>query len=244
MESLVNKKFVLAIFVYNCEKQIVRVLAELDDKLLSRIDQVLIIDNQSQDGSYDVSVKSVAAAKSPHKFTLIRNTTNLGLGGSHKLAFQKALELNADYLAVLHGDHQARVQELHHLLNMALARPDLKAVLGSRFMMKSKRRGYSLLRTLGNMGLNVIYTLLTGKITKDLGSGLNVFSVSISDQTYKYSSGFTFNMDLLLDLYAKNEKVLFVPISWFEEDQISNAKTFQVGWTALKTIIKWRLSRF
>ena len=30
------------------------------------------------------------------------------------------------------------------------------------------------------------------------------------------------------------------PISWSETDQVSNAKTFKVGWIALKTLLRWR----
>lgn len=233
---------ILAIFSYNCEKQIGRVLSEIDANLLGRFEKVIIIDNQSLDGTYKVAEQEISRINSP-KYILHKNPSNIGLGGSHKVAFKKAREFGAEYLAILHGDHQARASELHTLMDEAQKNSDAAAILGSRFMSKSKRQGYSLLRTIGNMGLNFIYTLLTGRSTKDLGSGINVFKVLPESRLASCSNGFTFNMDLLLGYYTAKEKVIFVPISWFEEDQVSNAKTFKVGWTALKTVLKWRISQ-
>ena len=246
MQSAGGPKIYLAIFMYNCEKQIPRVISELNPQLLARFKKILVIDNQSQDNSYLAAQSAIAATikDHPEKFQLIQNPVNVGLGGSHKVAFKLAFHEGADYLAILHGDHQARAQELPMLLDAAVLYPDAKAILGSRFMRKSKRVGYSTLRTVGNFGINLIYSALTLHITKDLGSGINVFKVVPADQLEDCSNGFTFNMDLLLKYYSNNDQVLFYPISWFEQDQISNAKTFKVGWTALKTVIKWRLSRF
>ena len=243
MQSADDPKIYLAIFMYNCEKQIPRVIAELDQNLLARFHKILVIDNQSQDKSYLAAQESIAQ-KNSDKFQLIKNPTNLGLGGSHKVAFEKANDEGAQYLAILHGDHQARAQELHKLLDVAKSHPQAMAVLGSRFMLQSKRSGYSVIRTLGNFALNLVYSVLSFRLTKDLGSGINVFKVISPDRLKNCSDGFTFNMDLLLNYYSNGDQVIFMPISWFEEDQVSNAKTFKVGWTALKTVFKWRISRF
>ncbi len=242
MQQVGSTKTVLAIFAYNCEKQIGRVLSEIDGSLLERVDKVIVIDNQSLDGTYKRAGLEISKINSA-QFLLHQNPVNVGLGGSHKVAFKKAQELGAEYLAILHGDHQARAQELHILLDQAKSNPDAAAILGSRFMINSKRQGYSLLRTIGNFGLNIIYTVLSGRMTKDLGSGINVFKVLPESRLTNCSNGFTFNMDLLLNYYSANERVIFVPISWYEEDQVSNAKTFKVGWTALKTVLKWRISQ-
>lgn len=235
-------KILVAIPAYRCEQQIGRVLAGFDERLMSRLYKVIVIDNRSPDGT--VKAAQEAIRKLGHKnIEVVQNRENYGLGGSHKAAFLYGEKIGVDYVAILHGDHQASTQELHSLIDEAERDASLSAVLGTRFMRSSRLQGYSPLRIVGNVGLNVVYTMLSGRITKDLGSGLNLFRMAeLKDRRYlNFSDAFTFNMDLLLDYYHKNAKLGFVPITWTEVDQESNAKAFSVGWIALKTLLKWRV---
>lgn len=81
--------------------------------------------------------------------------------------------------------------------------------------------------------------------SRDLGSGLNLFRVSdLSDHRYlKFGDTMTFNIDLLLDYFRKKTPIIFVPISWKEEDQISNARNLNIGFTAIKKLLYWRFGK-
>jgi hypothetical protein len=105
--------------------------------------------------------------------------------------------------------------------------------------------GYSKIRILGNMLLNIIFSIFSMRVTYDLGSGMNLFKMSgFKDRRYlQHDNGLTFNVDLLLDLYHRKKKVKFTPITWSEEDQVSNAKIFKVGSTMLKTVLIWVLNK-
>jgi len=235
------KRILVAIPCYNCEKQIPRVLRKFDDRLLKRIEKVVLVDNCSTDNTVQ-SVTQTLSALETFSFELIKNQENYGLGGTHKVAFLRAIEEGFDYVAILHGDDQGEVDELNALLDAAENFPDCAAILGARFMPGSRTPGYSLIRKMGNIGLNFLYTTLSGRPTWDLGSGLNLFKVSeLSPSRFlQYSDGFTFNMDLLLGLFSVGKRLRFVPITWSETDQRSNASSFKVGWIALKTLLKWR----
>jgi glycosyltransferase involved in cell wall biosynthesis len=182
------------------------------------------------------------SVRAPGKIKVFQNNSNYGLGGTHKAAFLYAERQGFDAVAILHGDNQAKTVEMHELLDLAEAHPEVDAVLGARFMSTSRLEGYSLIRTLGNRALNLVYTLLSGRRTFDLGSGLNIFRLrTLKDHAFlSFSDAFTFNMDLLLDYYRKKSQVIFHPITWREEDQVSNAKAIKVGWITLKTVLRWR----
>ncbi len=239
-------KMLVAIPCYNCEIQIRRVLAEFDQATLTQIREILVIDNQSHDGTIEAAQQALKelARKAPWvRLSVSQNASNYGLGGTHKVAFEYALKNGFDWVSVLHGDNQAKSSELYELINVIHDKPSVDAILGSRFARGSQRPGYSWVRIFGNLSLNVIYTLMSGRWTSDLGSGLNVYRTSAL-HLWGYmdlTEGFTFNMELLLKMYDAKAQVVFHPITWREEDQVSSARNWRVGWGSLMTALKWRL---
>jgi glycosyltransferase involved in cell wall biosynthesis len=239
-----DKKILVAIPCYKCAAQIPRVINEFDAPLLERIEKVIIIDNQSPDDTRDAAIKAIEGKGFESKFMVVRNNENYNLGGTHKVAFNFALKNGIDYVAILHGDNQAKTQELNSLIDEIEKDETLGAALGARFMKGSRIKGYALSRIWGNRGLNLFFTLLTFKKTKDLGSGLNIFKMTdLADKKYLFfSDSLAFNVDLLLDYYRKKTKLKFIPISWSETDQVSNARNFKIGWMILKKLLAWRLN--
>lgn len=239
-----HPRILVAIPCYNCAPQIPRVINGFDKKLLDRVEKVMIIDNQSTQPTIAEAAKAIEAlGEGKEKFEIFRNDNNYNLGGSHKVAFLRALEEGYDYVAILHGDDQAKTQELHELIDQAEQHPEVDAILGTRFMIGSRLQGYSLVRILGNVGLNWLFSLITLRSTKDLGSGLNLFKMStLADKRFLgFINTLTFNIDLLLDYYKKKAKLIWWPISWSETDQVSNAKAIQIGLNALRQLGLWRV---
>ena len=101
-----KKKILLFIPMYNCEKQIVRVLGQLTDEVCSYLTEVIVVNNRSTDGGEEAVINFLKENDIPVEIRLLRNDDNYGLGGSHKVAFQYAIEHEFDYVIVLHGDDQ------------------------------------------------------------------------------------------------------------------------------------------
>jgi dolichol-phosphate mannosyltransferase len=237
-------KILVAIPAYNCEKQIGRVIKNFDQSLLDRLSKVIVIDNGSTDGTVAAAQDAVARLGSP-KVEVWQNKANYNLGGSHKVAFLTGEKLGMDYVAILHGDDQAKTQELNRLIDTALEHPELGAILGCRFIHGSILSGYSWRRIWGNRVINLAYSVVALRPSKDLGSGLNLFRIKdLTDHRYLgFGDTITFNIDLLLDYFTKKTPLKFLPITWREEDQVSNARNFKVGSAALKKLIRWRFSK-
>lgn len=242
-------KILVAIPCYKCAPQIQRVLSEFTPELASAVGEVAVFDNRSPDETLQAALtaaKEMNSKLGQDKFKVFLNDDNYGLGGTHKAAFLYGERNGFDYVAILHGDNQAVTEELGTLIEVARKSPELDAVLGARFMPGSRLVGYNRIRTLGNLGLNWLYTLLTLRKTYDLGSGLNLFKLqTLKDHRFlRFSDKFTYNMDHLLDYFRKRSKIKYVPISWREEDQVSGANALKVGWITLKTLFKWRFLPF
>jgi glycosyltransferase involved in cell wall biosynthesis len=236
-------RILLFIPAYNCEKQIGRVLAQLRGDVRAFLSEVIVVNNRSTDGTEAAAVK---AAKSMENLPLkvLRNDENYGLGGSHKVAFDYAVRGGFDYVIVLHGDDQADVSDLVPVL-LSGEYKNYDCCLGSRFMRESVLGGYSRFRTFGNRVYNGLFSIATGRRIRDLGSGLNLYHTKmLQDEFYiKFPDNLTFNYCMILAAASYRHRALFFPISWREEDQVSNVKLMNQAAYVLKMVCTYFFKR-
>ena len=237
-----NARLILIIPVYNCEPQLPRVLHRLDAHLLALIGEVVVIDNLSTDRTVDVGIEAAKTLQT--KVTILRNVSNFNLGGTLKIGFLYAMEHGYDFVLVLHGDDQATLTDFTGVLKKGeYLQEDL--VIGARFHSQSKLSGYSWFRIFGNRVLNFICGLITKRKIDDLIAGLNCYRVDfLRDKVFlNFPDDLTFDVHLLLLGFVRGAGIRFVPISWREEDQISNAKVFRQTWIILKLFARFVVCR-
>lgn len=229
---------------YRCAAQIIRVIDQFDENVQQWIDTVMLVDNCSPDDTLSVAIERSKTRFTQCRFIAWLNDNNYGLGGSHKAAFRYAIEQGFDYLVVLHGDDQADIHDLIPQLEQG-AHLDVDCLLGARFMDGSRINGYSWVRTFGNHVYNKLFSLAVFRNIHDLGSGLNLYCLtSFRDFYYKpFPDDLTFNYVMLLASYHAGQRVCFFPISWREEDQISNVKLFQQAFKVLGLLVSFFFRR-
>jgi dolichol-phosphate mannosyltransferase len=212
---------------YNCARQIPRVIDKFDARLAPLIQEILVVDNGSTDSTIDAARDRLAS--NPHLAGIIRsirrNRSNVNLGGSHKVAFNYAIDNGFEYVVVLHGDDQGDVRDLIPFLERGAHR-DVDSFLGARFMNGSSLVNYSLLRIAGNRVFNLLFSAVMGRRLYDLGSGLNVYATSFLRPRFylRFPNALTFNYYLLAYTIASGASVAFFPLTWREEDQTSNVR--------------------
>jgi len=236
-------RILLFIPCYNCAPQIGRVLKRINARIGSRIDEVLVLDNGSRDGTVDAAV--AAASKSKAKRVVIaRNRDNYNLGGSHKAAYAYAGKHGFTHVVTLHGDDQGDAADLLPLLQSGAHR-DHDACMGARFMPRSKVQNYSLFRVIGNRMFNAVFSVAARQRVTDLGSGLNVLARSafLDPALKRLPDDLYFNPYLLLDLIGSGRSVHFFPISWREDDQVSNVKMVSQALRTLRAPMLYTFAR-
>ncbi len=236
-------KLLVFIPMYNCEKQIKRVLKQFDKKFIGVIDEIILVNNISTDNSEATAIEYLTNIEG-FKIKILRNNVNYGLGGSHKVAFNYAIENDYDYIVVLHGDDQGNINDLFpYLLNGDYKKYD--CFLGARFHPKSIISGYSLFRRFGNLVYNFLFSIVSKRWIYDLGSGLNCYKVEkLKDKYYlKFPDDLTFNYCMVLSEIYLNQKVSFFPLTWREDDQISNVKLFRQSIKVLKLLIQFAINK-
>ena len=233
-------KILLFIPMYNCEKQITRVLDQINEEIRKYITEIIVVDNRSTDNSRDYVINYIKKNKEK-KIKLFINEENYNLGGSHKVAFNYAIKNNFDYIIVLHGDDQGNLSDFLPLLKKNIYKK-YDCCLGARFMKNSKLNGYSFIRIWGNYIFNWLFSIVTKEKVYDLGSGLNMYSVKILKNEYykKFPDTLYFNNCMLLASYYYKHNLLFYRISWKEEDQVSNNKLIKFSISLLKILKKYK----
>jgi glycosyltransferase involved in cell wall biosynthesis len=236
------EKILLFIPGYNCENQIIRVLKKIDSEVLQYVSEIIFINNRSTDKTEE----KVLQFKMKHpkmNLKILRNDINYGLGGSHKVAFDYALKNAFDYIIVLHGDDQGNIHDIIPILKSGKYR-EYDCMLGARFMKGSKSDGYSTFRTFGNRIYNILFSIILRKKIYDLGSGLNMYGVDMLKNKFyhKFADNLTFNCYMLLASKYYKHKICFFPISWREEDQISNVKMVNQAINTLKLLMNYHLN--
>ncbi len=223
-----SERILLFIPMYNCEPQIPRVIAQLTPNVQNLLAGAIVVDNRSTDQGQAAAIRALASLGGSLPTKVLMNDDNYGLGGSHKVAFNYAIDNDFDYCIVLHGDDQGSINDLVPRL-IAGEHREVDYLLGARFLPDSRLTGYSTLRTLGNHVFNLVYSAAAGARIHDLGSGLNIYSVpSLKDRSYlRHANDLTFNNHMLLHAIAAKKRIRFFPLEWREDDQVSNVKMFR-----------------
>jgi dolichol-phosphate mannosyltransferase len=218
----VQEKILVFIPAYNCSRQLPRVLRQFSG-LENFFHEILVVDNRSPDNTVEAACGAARGIKIP--VSVVRNTNNYGLGGSHKVAFQYAIANNFDYCVVLHGDDQGNIQDLLPHIQAGMHRT-VDCLLGARFMPGSQLQGYSAFRTFGNHVFNTLFSIAARRRLFDLGSGLNLYRVEKlkSADIFGFANNLTFNYYMILATVFWKWNIQFFPITWREDDQISNVK--------------------
>ena len=226
-------KIMVFIPCYNCAAQIGRVLAQFEGEIASYIEEILVLDNGSRDGTVEAAIAAAGKAGVP-RVTIARNQANYNLGGSHKSAYAYADREGFSHVITLHGDDQGDIRDVGPVLSSGTHnRPD--ACMGARFTPGSNLSRYSTFRIIGNYAFNLVFSAAARRWVTDMGSGLNLLARrAFSDRAIlRLPDDLHFNPYLLLDMIDRGNEVMFFPISWREDDQVSNVK---MASQALKTL--------
>lgn len=170
-------------------------------------DELILVDDASGDDTVDVAHKL--------QITVYVHDQNLGYGANQKTCYQRALEHDADVVAMLHPDYQYDPTAVPLLIAPLLAgRADM--TFGSRFAGLSDPLGggMPLYRYLGNRATTMLENAMLGSRFTELHSGLRAYTrrCLLELPILGYTNDFAFDTQLLIDAVTTGQRVIEVPI--------------------------------
>lgn len=234
-----NKKVIVVLPAYNASKTLVITYNEID---FSIVDEAILVDDKSKDDTVQV-------ARELGIKHIIVHEKNKGYGGNQKTCYNKALELNADIVIMLHPDYQYTpllIPAMAHLLSTGL----YHVVLGSRILGKGALKGgMPLIKYLSNRGLTFIQNILMNAKLSEYHTGYRAFTREVLEKiNYNNNSdNFIFDNQMLAQIWYSGYEIAEItcPTKYFEDaSSINLLNSTLYGLGVLKTAFQYRLQKW
>ncbi len=206
-----NKKVVVVLPAYNAAKTLENTLREIPMDL---VDELILCDDASKDNT-------AALARNLGIQHVIQHPVNRGYGGNQKSLYNKALELNADIVIMLHPDYQYTPKLIPSMVNI-IGEDLFPVVLGSRILGKGALKGgMPLYKYIANRFLTGFQNLLNGYKLSEYHTGYRAFSRQVLEAIHYEgnSDDFIFDNQMLSQIIYKGFDIAEVtcPTKYFEE---------------------------
>ncbi len=233
-----NKKIVVVLPAYNAARTLEKTYAEIPFDI---VDEVILVDDFSTDGTHEIAERIGIKH-------IIKHPKNLGYGGNQKSCYNKALELGADIVIMLHPDYQY-TPKLIHSMSYLIANEVYEVVLGSRILGNGALRGgMPIYKYIANRALTLFQNILMGQKLSEYHTGYRAFSAKVLSEIAfnENSDDFVFDNQMLAQICYKNFQIAEItcPTKYFEEASSINLQRSTIyGLGVVKTSIKYFLSK-
>ena len=239
MQSKHPSKIWIFVPCFNVAGLVVPTLKRIPKNVLDRVDKVLVVDNNSDDGTDSLVLQFVEGQS---KFSFYQNKKNYSLGGSTVLAFDKAIANQVDYLICLHSDGQAPPEQLQDFINAIDSGESYDFILGSRFLNESECDEYSRLRLYANHIFAWIQQFILKQRVYDLGSYIAFNMQTIKQLAYnRVISDMGYHPNLILTAAKTLKRPLRFfefPIAWGKVE-VSHVNIWEYGIKHLSRLIRF-----
>lgn len=234
------KRVLILIVAYNAEATIDAVLTRIPEEIFDYDYEILIIDDQSTDATFDIACEH-KAAHPELAITVLFNPENQMYGGNQKLGYRYAIRNGFDVVALLHGDGQYAPEELPELV-APVCRGEADAVFGTRMARGADalEGGMPLYKFVGNRVLTAIQNRLLGTRLTEFHSGYRVYSVEGLKQIpfERNTNDFHFDTEIVIQFVRKGFRIAEVPIPTYYGDEICHVNGLLYAWNCVKSSVK------
>jgi glycosyltransferase involved in cell wall biosynthesis len=236
---LQQKKIVVVLPAYNAALTLERTYKEIP---MDIVDEVILVDDASQDNTLEVGLRLGIRH-------IISHDRNKGYGGNQKTCYQRALELKADIVVMLHPDYQYTPRLIPAMCSI-IAQGVYPVVLGSRILGRGALKGgMPLYKYFFNRVLTLIQNILMGQKLSEYHTGYRAFSAEVLSRIdfQDNSDGFVFDNELLAQICMKGYEIAEVtcPTAYFPEaSSIRLRSSIIYGCGVLRVALTYRLHRW
>jgi glycosyltransferase involved in cell wall biosynthesis len=234
-----NKKIVVVLPAYNAARTLERTYKEIPFDI---VDDVVLVDDNSRDDT--VAVGQQLGIKH-----IIKHNKNTGYGGNQKSCYNKALEIGADIVVMLHPDYQYTPMLIPSMVYL-IAQDLYPVVLGSRILGKgSLKGGMPMYKYLFNRFLTATENILLRQKLSEYHTGYRAFSANVLRNINYMANNddFVFDNEMLAQIFMAGYDIAEVtcPTKYFDEaSSINFSRSVKYGLGVLRVSCIYRLHKW
>jgi len=233
-----NKKVAVVMPAYNAAATLEKTYSEVP---LDLVDELILCDDASKDNTVELAERLGIKH-------IISHRTNKGYGGNQKSLYNKALEIDADIIIMLHPDYQYTPKLIPSMVNI-IGEGLYPVVLGSRILGKGALKGgMPLYKYIANRFLTLTQNILSSYKLSEYHTGYRAFSKEVLEQINfnGNSDDFVFDNQILSQIIYAGFDIAEVtcPTKYFDEaSSINLPRSIKYGLGVLKVSLKHRLNK-
>ena len=233
------KKIIVVLPAYNAGKTLEKTFTEIPFDI---VDEVILVDDFSTDNTLEIG-KRLGIEH------IIMHDKNKGYGGNQKTCYNKALELGAEIVIMLHPDYQY-TPKLIYAMSSIIAEGIYPVVLGSRILGKGATRGgMPVYKYFANRVLTLIQNIFIGQKLSEYHTGYRAFSAAVlrDIRFTNNSDDFIFDNEMLSQIFMKGYEVAEItcPTVYSKEtSSINFRRSVWYGFGVLRVSIAHRLHKW
>ena len=213
-----GKKIVVVMPAYNAEKTLEQTYAEIPFDI---VDEVILTDDCSRDNTEE-------KAKELGIKEVLVHERNKGYGGNQKTCYNRALEIGADIVIMVHPDYQYTPKLVHSMAYM-LANEVYPVCLASRILGKGALKGgMPWYKYVANRILTLTQNILMNQKLSEYHTGYRAFTADVlkSIDYNADSDDFILDNEMLAQIFYKGYEIgeVTCPTKYFDDASSINIK--------------------
>lgn len=206
-----GKKLVIVLPAYNAAKTLEKTFQEIPADI---VDEVILVD----DNSTDDTVETGRALGISH---IVKHDRNRGYGGNQKTCYDKALELDADIVVMLHPDYQY-TPKLITAMSSLIALDVHPVVFGSRILGNGALDGgMPWYKYVANRVLTLMQNIMLGQKLSEYHTGYRAYSADVlrAVNYHRNSDNFVFDNEVVSQIFMAGFSIgeVTCPTLYFED---------------------------
>ncbi len=234
-----GKRVAVVMPAYNASATLEKTYNEIP---LDLVDDIILCDDASKDNTIEVAEEIGIQY-------IISHRENKGYGGNQKSLYNKALEIGADIVIMLHPDYQYTPKLIPSMVNI-IGEDLYPVVLGSRILGKGALKGgMPFYKYIANRFLTLVQNLLVSYKLSEYHTGYRAFSkeVLLGINFNSNSDDFVFDNQMLSQIIYADYDIgeVTCPTKYFEEaSSINLPRSIKYGLGVLGVSVIHRLNKW
>lgn len=233
-----GKKVIVVLPAYNAALTMEKTISEIP---MDVVDELVLVDDNSTDNSIEV-------ARNLGIKHIIQHTENKGYGGNQKSCYDKALELNADIIVMLHPDYQYTPKLIQAMVSV-IGNDLYKVVFASRILGRGALKGgMPLYKYIANRVLTLFQNTMMNQKLSEYHTGYRAYHKDVLKKInyHQNSDDFIFDNEMVAQIFYNGFEIgeITCPTKYFKEaSSINLNRSITYGLGVLKVSILYFLTK-